>query len=173
MNKVLFSDPIQHDPELEREFLNVINDQFGKYGILDFSGSKVYSELPITNDYAPVGNVKYSLIFLNAFVISFVFNSLYNSELAKSLGKAPYNIMLQLGVDFEHKKYRFRYFVDDTIHGLVVGKEYNHICNLVHLTTPIRAKIKMYPELRFFPISRYIEMELGDCEYSKEESECI
>jgi hypothetical protein len=154
MKRVVFLDSIVTDNQTQQTVCDFLNNSFPD-NIFNFNTIEVKTELPETKNYTVVGNSLYSMLFFIEFVLKFTYNLLYNSNAATNIKPQPYDISLEVCIDFENRKFRLHVFVDDDIYGLVVGKKYIYVRNLIQCMLPIMSKIKYDGEVRFFPESRY------------------
>lgn len=154
MKRVIFTESIEQDDQTLKTIESFLGKNFGD-GLFKFNNIEVKTELPQTKNYNMVGNAMYNILFLLEYILKFVFNLLYNSNAARNIKSSPYNISLEICIDFENEKFRLYIFVDDDIYGLIVGKKYVYIVNLIKSILPIMSKIRFEGEVRFFPESKF------------------
>lgn len=88
------------------------------------------------------------------FTILFVYNILYDNKSVKRKKESSHRIDIRIRIDFKKKKLQIYYYLDDSIFGIVVGKQFQNVRAFIQACFPIIAKSEFRMEFRFFPMSR-------------------
>lgn len=96
-----------------------------------------------------------SITEYTTYILIYVYNILYNNTTARRFKNSPYDMGLDIKIDFIEQKFQLHLYVDDTIFGLIVGSKFISVRNLIPSILPIQKKIGFKHDLRFHPFSRY------------------
>lgn len=155
MKQVFFKNELKLDEELTSKLTSVINrcmdpeipTVFSPEAKFNVQTSGTQTDISNYRDWGCCSN-------LITFIYKYLENILTYSQVAESKKVPPYDLEIQTQICFEESKVQIHIYLDDAVFGLVVGRKFKCVENLIICLYPVMAKMDRYNhEIRFFPYS--------------------